>query len=52
LRESCDCHAKKAVKGPKVGVIVIVDEGGVKINSWEMAIIEDLQGRDYVRGQR
>ena len=42
LRESHDCNAKKAVKGPKVGDVVIVYEDAVKRNNWKMAVIEDL----------
>ena len=54
MRESHDCNAKKVVKEPKVGDVVIVYEDGVKRNSWKMAIIEDLiQGKDnQVRGAK
>ena len=54
LRESHDCNAKKVVKEPKVGDVVIVYEDGVKRNSWKMAVIEDLiQGKDnQVRGAK
>ena len=46
------CNAKKAVKEPKVGDVVIVYEDGVKRNCRKMAIIQDLlQGKDnQVRG--
>ena len=39
-RESHDCNAKKVVKEPKVGDVVIVYEDGVKRNSWKMAVIK------------
>ena len=54
LRESHDCNAKKVVKEPKVGDVVLVYEDGAKRNSWKMAVIEDLiQGKDnQVRGAK
>ena len=52
MRENHDCNAKRTVKEPKVGDVVIVYEDRVKRNRWKMAVIENLiKGKDnQVRG--
>ena len=54
LRENLDCNAKRTVKEPKVGDVVIVYEDRVKRNRWKMAVIENLiKGKDnQVRGAK